>query len=76
MIASAQELEGVTFRTSSYCGPNGPCVEFADLGNGWYGLRDSKDPEGPVLKYPADQIQAFVRGLIGGEFPAPEEVPA
>lgn len=49
---------------------NGECVEVATLPDGTIGLRDSKDPEGPVLTFTRREIDAFVRGAIAGEFDA------
>lgn len=31
-------------------------------------VRDSKDPEGPALVFPADAWSAFVAGVQAGEF--------
>ncbi|MDL4777468.1 DUF397 domain-containing protein [Actinomadura xylanilytica] len=37
------------WRKSSHSGDKADCVEVARLGGGGVGLRDSKDPGGPVL---------------------------
>jgi hypothetical protein len=58
---------GVMWRTSSRCGANGPCVQFAELPGG-VGLRDSKDPGGPVLRFTPEEWRAFTAGVIAGEF--------
>jgi hypothetical protein len=48
----------VTWRRSSYCG-NGQCVEVAGLGES-FAVRDSKDPNSPVLAFGAAQWSAFI----------------
>ena len=47
---------------------NGNCVEVASLPAGEIGVRDSKDPEGPVLRFTPDEWQAFLGGARNGEF--------
>jgi Domain of unknown function (DUF397) len=42
------DLSRAQWKKSSYSGNSGNCVEVADLG-GAVAVRDSKDPEGPVL---------------------------
>jgi hypothetical protein len=43
-----------------------------DLGErrGVVPVRDSKDPEGPALTFPADVFAAFVAGVKAGDFRA------
>ncbi|WP_371515878.1 DUF397 domain-containing protein [Kitasatospora sp. NBC_01300] len=56
---------------SSYSGGNGGnCVEVASGLPDLVPVRDSKDPGGPVLAFPAPAWQAFVAALQNGEFPA------
>ncbi|UWE09055.1 DUF397 domain-containing protein [Actinacidiphila bryophytorum] len=66
--ASAAELVWVK---SSYSGNNGNCVEVAVLADGSRAVRDSKDPQGPVLVFPAGAFGDFVgvaaKGGIGRE---------
>jgi Domain of unknown function (DUF397) len=47
---------------------NGNCVEVASLPDGEIGVRDSKDPGGPVLRFTADEWHAFLGGARKGEF--------
>ena len=51
---------------SSFSFSNGNCVEVAGLPGRTVGLRDSKDPGGPVLRFSPIQWQAFV-GDLGAE---------
>ncbi|AEV83735.1 hypothetical protein ACWT_2706 [Actinoplanes sp. SE50] len=44
------------------------CVEVADLADGGRAVRDSKDPDGPVLFFTPDEWTAFVGGAKDGEF--------
>jgi hypothetical protein len=58
----------VGFRRSSFCG-NGACVEV-DVQPDAVLVRDSKDRDGAVLTFTADEWSAFVQGVEAGEFPA------
>ena len=53
---------------SSLSFANGDCVEVASLPDGQIGVRDSKDANGPVLRFTAAEWKAFVGGVHGGEF--------
>ncbi len=53
---------------SSLSFSNGNCVEVADLSQGTVGVRDSKDPAGPVLRFTPGEWQAFLGGVHLGEF--------
>ena len=48
------------WRKSSYSGTAGNCIEVANLGCDGWGMRDSKDPTGPVLTFTADEWLAFI----------------
>jgi len=50
--------------TASY---NNGCVEVASAG-GRVGVRDSKDPGGPMLVFAAAEWEAFLEGAKAGEF--------
>ncbi|MFJ2955383.1 DUF397 domain-containing protein [Streptomyces sp. NPDC087270] len=57
---------------SSYSDNGGQCVEVAAnlaASRGVVPVRDSKDPGGPVLAFPADAFALFVAGVKAGEFP-------
>lgn len=53
------ELTGAVWRKSSRSG-NSECVEVADNLPGVVGVRDSKDPTGPVLTFTPRAWRAFV----------------
>jgi hypothetical protein len=52
------------------------CVEFAMLPDSMIGLRDSKDPDGPVLAFTRNEWLAFLDGATKGEFNPPEVITA
>jgi hypothetical protein len=53
---------------SSLSFSNGNCVEVASLPGGEIGVRDSKDPQGLVLRFTPDEWHAFLGGVRNGEF--------
>lgn len=76
-VSAAQpvDLESPSFvpdwRKSSYSQGSNSCVEAADGAPGeqvW--VRDSKNPDGPVLKFTSAEWKAFVAGVRDGEFGA------
>ncbi|OWV07402.1 DUF397 domain-containing protein [Micromonospora wenchangensis] len=59
------ELSGARWRKSSRSnGQGGACVEVADNLSGVVAVRDSKDPEGPVLAFGPDTWREFVAGVV------------
>jgi Domain of unknown function (DUF397) len=46
---------------------NGQCVEIAST-RGKIAIRDSKDPDGPILVYTNAEFKAFLDGARNGEF--------
>ena len=46
---------------------NGACVELASI-DGMVAIRDSKDPDGPILRYTTAEWHAFLDGAKKGEF--------
>ncbi|WP_067694548.1 DUF397 domain-containing protein [Nocardia jejuensis] len=61
------------WRTSSYSGNGGNCVEVAlSLANGLVGVRDSKDNRrGPILHFTPAQWEAFLAGIDHGRLARP-----
>ncbi|MFE5740897.1 DUF397 domain-containing protein [Streptomyces celluloflavus] len=56
---------------SSYSNNGGDCIEVAAnlvVTRGVVPVRDSKNPSGPVLDFPADAFSSFVAGVKDGEF--------
>lgn len=59
----------MTWRKASYSGSGGGnCVEVAALPDGGMAVRDSKDADGPMLIFAADEWAAFTAGVRAGEF--------
>lgn len=56
------------WRKSSFSLANGECIEMRALSDGTIGVRDSKDPEGGILRFSRGEIDAFLRGAQVGEF--------
>ncbi|MFF3005735.1 DUF397 domain-containing protein [Kitasatospora sp. NPDC057940] len=58
----------LAWRKSSY---SGSCIEVAPgLLPDTVPVRDSKDPYGPALVFPAEAWEAFVSAVREGDFPA------
>ena len=60
------DLRSAVWRKSTFSEQNG-CVEVALLNNR-VAVRDSKDPRGPVLLFSPAEWEAFVAGVLAGEF--------
>jgi Domain of unknown function (DUF397) len=64
----AADLSTATWRTSTYTGNNGQCVEIAELPGGAVAIRDSKSPHREALRFTAAEWAAFLSGVHAGEF--------
>jgi hypothetical protein len=53
---------------SSLSFSNGNCVEVAQLEGGRVGVRNSRHPDGPVLRFTPAEWAAFLHGARNGEF--------
>lgn len=70
-MSTTPDLSRASWRKSSYSnGDGGNCVEVADGLTGIVPVRDSKDPQGPALLFPAPAWTAFVDALKAGELPS------
>ena len=58
----------VMWRVSSWCAGNGDCVAVGQLRTGHVLVRDTKDPDGPRLRFSAGEWRAFLAGVRAGEF--------
>src|ERR1700760_2634379 len=65
---SAAELEGAIWRKSQRSTSQGACVELARLDAATVAMRNSRDPQGTALIYPASAVRAMVSALRAGEF--------
>jgi hypothetical protein len=69
-VETAAVTEGLVWAKSSYSGGTpSECVETAPLATG-VAVRDSKNPTGPVLVFPASAWGAFLTAVNGDAFDA------
>ncbi|MFC4534290.1 DUF397 domain-containing protein [Sphaerisporangium dianthi] len=61
----------LTWQKSSYSGTDDNCVEVAHLPLGDLAIRDSKNPNGPVLLLTAGEWHAFITDMKGDRFTQP-----
>jgi len=64
----ANLTRAVWYKSTFSNGSGGNCVETAKLPDGGRAVRDSKDPDGPVLTFTASEWAAFVAGVKAREF--------
>jgi hypothetical protein len=64
---STPEREGLAWLKAHSSTANGQCVEVASAA-GHIAIRDSKDPDGPILVCTASEFRAFLDGARNGEF--------
>lgn len=65
---SDQRDERLEWRKARASQTNGNCVEVAAVPGGGVAVRDSKNPDGAVLRFTAAEWAAFVEGAAAGEF--------
>jgi len=53
---------------SSLSFSNGNCLEVAELPGGSVGVRNSREPAGPVLSFTREEWDAFLGGARRGDF--------
>jgi hypothetical protein len=64
----ARPVAGSSWIRSSLSFSNSNCVEVASMPAGEIGVRDSKNPAGPVLRFTSGEWHAFLGGVRNGEF--------
>lgn len=62
--AERTSLAWLKAQSSTY---NGQCIEIASTADK-IAMRDSKDPNGPILVYSPAEFRAFLDGACNGEF--------
>jgi Domain of unknown function (DUF397) len=58
-----KRIDDLRWRKSSYSGNGGNCVEVASGRPGVVAVRDSKNPDGPVLSFSPDEWERFISRL-------------
>lgn len=64
---SEEERTGLAWLKAESSSHNGQCVEIASTADK-IAIRDSKDPDGPILIYTLAEFEAFLDGARSGEF--------
>jgi len=67
LTLSDVERQSLTWLKAQSSTNNGQCVEIASTA-GKVAIRDSKDPDGPILVYTSREFSAFLEGARSGEF--------
>lgn len=67
-MAAQEDRTALKWVKSSESFSNSNCVEVAGLPDGGIAMRDSKHPDGPVLKFTPGEWAAFLGGVRNGEF--------
>jgi hypothetical protein len=67
MTVSDAERAHLTWQKASASTSYGQCVELASAADG-IAMRDSKDPDGPILLYTRAEFKAFLDGARNGDF--------
>ncbi|MEV0382344.1 DUF397 domain-containing protein [Nonomuraea sp. NPDC050643] len=62
------DASATAWRKSTFCNGASTCVEVSPLPDGGVALRDSKDPDSPILVFGPSEWAAFVAGVRDGEF--------
>ena len=68
ILLSESERTSLVWRKAQRSTGNGACVEIASAAGPVVALRDSKDPDGPILVYTQAEFSAFLEGAGNGEF--------
>ena len=61
-------LSVTLWRTSSFSGNNGTCVEVAACPDGRVAVRNSNHPDEGTMLFTRAEMNAWIRGVKAGEF--------
>lgn len=65
---TASHLSVTLWRTSSFSGNNGTCVEVAACPDGRIAVRNSNHPDEAAVLFTRAEMDAWIRGVKAGEF--------
>lgn len=68
---AAPDLTTARWRTSSFSGNNGTCVQIAALPNGRIALRNSNHPHDAVILFTHAEINTWINRIKTGEYDNP-----
>ena len=68
IMLSDPERSDLTWCKARSSTANGQCVEIASAAVDKIAIRDSKDPDGPILVYTSAEFGAFLEAVRIGEF--------
>jgi hypothetical protein len=68
MSLSGTKASSLDWRKARRSIANGDCVEIAPA-DGQIACRDSRDPDGPILRYSTNTFQAFLSAVKESGFP-------
>ncbi|ANY05137.1 DUF397 domain-containing protein [Pseudonocardia sp. HH130630-07] len=65
-LSGPASIDALAWRKSVRSGYQGNCVELA-VADGDVAVRNSRDPHGTILAFPASGMAAFLSSIKGGE---------
>ena len=65
---AATDTSTTLWRTSSFSGNNGTCVEVAACPDGRVAVRNSNHPDEGMILFTRAEMNAWIRGVKAGEF--------
>jgi uncharacterized protein DUF397 len=65
---TAPDPSNTHWRTSSFSGNNGTCVEVAAIPGGHIAVRNSKHPDDGMILFTHAELNAWINGVKAGEF--------
>ncbi|GAA1101147.1 DUF397 domain-containing protein [Pseudonocardia alni] len=66
-LSGPAAIDSLAWRKSVRSGYQGNCVELAVVTGGTVAVRNSRDPHGTVLAFPATEMAAFLASIRNGE---------